>query len=98
MSRRPGIGLPWLEKYGNDTYSKDEVILRGKKMKPPRAYDKMFANTDPNKWHQVYLDRAKANFEKFHPVNVDPEIRQSRRDYAGDKIAKQKLQQRKLKK
>lgn len=41
MSRRPGIGKEWLEKYKKDVYPFDEVVIRGKKMKPPRYYDIM---------------------------------------------------------
>jgi hypothetical protein len=38
MSRRPGIGREWLEKYKQDT-DKDFITLRGKKMKLPKYYD-----------------------------------------------------------
>jgi hypothetical protein len=42
MSRRPGIAAGWFEKYKTDVYPSDEVIIRGKKMRPPRYYDKLF--------------------------------------------------------
>lgn len=35
MSRRPGIGRGWYEKYKSDTYPSDSVAVRGKLMKPP---------------------------------------------------------------
>lgn len=38
MSRRPGIGTSWFEKYGSDT-DKDFITLRGQKMSLPRFYD-----------------------------------------------------------
>jgi hypothetical protein len=38
MSRRPGIGREWLEKFKGDT-EKDFITLRGKKMKLPKYYD-----------------------------------------------------------
>lgn len=47
QSRRPGIGKPWLERYGSDSLSKDEVILRERAMRPPRFYDNWFEHTDP---------------------------------------------------
>lgn len=34
MSRRPGIGRAWFDKYKSDLYPDDFIILRGKKMKP----------------------------------------------------------------
>lgn len=39
MSRRPGIGQPWLDKYMSEVYPADSVVIRGKLMKPPRFYD-----------------------------------------------------------
>lgn len=46
MSRREGIAADWYEKYKTDVYpqsdadeKRDEVIIRGKPMKPPRFYD-----------------------------------------------------------
>lgn len=41
MSRRPGIGKKWFERYIRDIYPDDFVIMRGKKMRPPRYYDVM---------------------------------------------------------
>nr|QJB20276.1 MAG: replication initiator protein [Microvirus sp.] len=43
MSRRGGIGEKWIEEYEDDVYPADEIVLRGKKMRPPRYYDKKFA-------------------------------------------------------
>ena len=71
MSRKPGIGLTWLEKYGQDTYQKDEVILRSRAMKPPRAYDTAFEVIDPKLWQQVRSKRSRCNFKKYHPANLD---------------------------
>lgn len=42
MSRRGGIGENWYKEYKTDVYPSDEVIIRGKKMRPPRFYDKKF--------------------------------------------------------
>lgn len=39
MSRRPGIGAPWLERYKSDVYPSDFVVVDGRKMNPPRFYD-----------------------------------------------------------
>lgn len=46
MSRKPGIGKPWLDKFARDIYEYDTVHLRGKKLKPPRMYD-IWAETNP---------------------------------------------------
>jgi hypothetical protein len=39
MSRKPGIGKDWIDKYQSDAYPKDYITHGGKKFKPPRYYD-----------------------------------------------------------
>ncbi len=39
MSRRPGIGSKWFEKFKADVYPADEVVHEGKRYRPPRFYD-----------------------------------------------------------
>lgn len=39
MSRRPGIGKPWLNQFLRDVYPSDFVVVNGAKMRPPRFYD-----------------------------------------------------------
>lgn len=41
MSRRPGIGKTWFEKYKDDVYPNDFVVMRGKKCRLPKYYDKL---------------------------------------------------------
>lgn len=47
MSRRPGIGKPWLDKFLTDVYPDDFVVARGRKMKPPRYYDVLYEQMSP---------------------------------------------------
>lgn len=47
MSRRPGIGAGWFEKFKSDVFPSDEVVVRGKVAKPPRYYDLAFEREDP---------------------------------------------------
>lgn len=46
MSRRPGIGAPWFEKYGKEVYPEDGVVVDGRLMKPPRFYDERYELQD----------------------------------------------------
>lgn len=39
MSRRPGIGRTFFEKYSGEIYRDDNCIVDGKKVKPPKYYD-----------------------------------------------------------
>jgi hypothetical protein len=59
MSRRPGIGFTWFEQFKSDVYPKDFVTVNGKKMKPPKYYDKLLDLLDPDELS--YLKDARAD-------------------------------------
>lgn len=42
MSRRPGIGKNWIDKYMGDVYPRDFVVHKGQKMRPPKYYDRQY--------------------------------------------------------
>lgn len=50
MSRRPGLSRAWLEKYTDDVYPKDFIVIRGKKVKVPKYYDRCFELTNPDEY------------------------------------------------
>ena len=56
-SRRPGLGSEWFEKYHSDVYPCDYVIVDGKKFRPPRFYDKKFAEMDPETFEVIQEKR-----------------------------------------
>lgn len=67
MSLKPGIGSAWLDKYEKDVYPHDYVVINGKKVKPPKYYDKKFAKTYPVEFDLIQFDResrAKENPEE----------------------------------
>lgn len=39
MSRKPGIGKTWFDKYKNDVFPGDYCVIRGHEVKPPRYYE-----------------------------------------------------------
>jgi hypothetical protein len=49
MSRRPGIGKEWFEKYESDCFPSDEVPVPGEGVfkKVPRYYEELFKKSDP---------------------------------------------------
>lgn len=57
MSRRPGIGKAWFDKYHSDVYPDDFVIINDKKMKPPRYYDTQFELLYPHEMDDLKLSR-----------------------------------------
>lgn len=50
MSRNPGIGADWLKKYKTDVFPDGEVVLKGKKMRPPRYYESQYELTNPEEF------------------------------------------------
>lgn len=78
MSRRPGIAKGWIEKYTTDVYPSDNLVLRGKEMKPPKFYDNYFELTNPEKFSTVKRNRAQhaekiAEKEPFYRLAVREE-------------------------
>lgn len=59
MSRRPGIGTPWFDKFGPETYRHDSVIMNGREMRPPRFYDIRQEAIDPSRMKVLKLNRRR---------------------------------------
>lgn len=59
MSRRPGLGQKWFTKFHADVFPSDEIILGGKKLRPPRFYDKLFDLSCPSEFEEVQFKRTK---------------------------------------
>lgn len=67
MSLKPGIGKSWLDTYETDVYPNDYVVVRGKKVRPPKYYDKIFHNKNPYQFEELLYKRelsAKLNHEE----------------------------------
>lgn len=58
MSRRPGIGAKWFEKFGREVYPSDSVVMRGQEMLPPPYYDKLLEKVDPLLFENVKKIRS----------------------------------------
>lgn len=59
MSRRPGVGTGYYEKYGHEVRNHDSVIVNGKEVKPPRFYDVMTEKADPRRMKEIKIARAR---------------------------------------
>lgn len=57
MSRRPGIGAEWFRKFKSDAYPSDSVHIRGKAMRPPTFYDKLYELDDPEGMKHIRAKR-----------------------------------------
>lgn len=47
MSRRPGIGKDFYEKYKNEIWRDDNIVINNKRMKPPSYYERELEKVDP---------------------------------------------------
>ena len=66
MSRRPGIGSAWLDRYKNDVYPHDYVVIRdGIKVKPPKYFDKIFESIAPDEMAIIKELRSVAGYESL---------------------------------
>lgn len=57
MSRRPGIGKKWFDKFYKEVYQTDSVIVKAKEMLPPKYYDRQYEIIQPEKMEKVKRDR-----------------------------------------
>lgn len=59
MSRRPGIGHDWLDKFGDDLRHGGTVVIEGKEYAIPKRYLAWKDAEDPNYFDEVKADRKK---------------------------------------
>ncbi len=64
MSLRPAVGKRWIEKWWDDVYPRDFVVIDGVEAKPPRYYDKWMDKNQPDLMEQVRLKRLDEAIEK----------------------------------
>lgn len=60
MSRKPGLGQGWLDKYKTDIFPKDFVIIRGKRSTVPKFYNKKYELTNPDEYGTLRLKRIES--------------------------------------
>lgn len=66
MSRRPGIGHGWYDKFKSDIFPRDYAIMRGVKVGVPKFYDGLYELEDPEGFLGVKRKRVCSAFK------VDP--------------------------
>lgn len=67
MSRRPGIGSEWYDKYESDIFPRDNLSVRGHPSVPPRYYTNRYAASHPLDIEDVKskrIERARENWEE----------------------------------
>lgn len=51
MSLKPGISNHWFQKFSTDVFPNDYVVVRGRKCRPPRYYDNLFAKATVDSYY-----------------------------------------------
>lgn len=74
MSRRPGIGRGWYDKYKKDVYPSGYCVSNGYKLTPPKYYDKLLEEEDPELLAKLKAQRAKM-FSQIKIVKEEGKIK-----------------------
>lgn len=53
ISRRPGIGFPWYEKFGKYVRDHDKIWLEGRAYPPPKYFDSLTEKIDPDRYEEI---------------------------------------------
>lgn len=72
VSRMPGIGKPWLDRFKSDAYPKDYITVQGHKVSPPSYFDYRLEIDDPELFSSIKLKR-KERMNEMKPVNLNAE-------------------------
>jgi len=91
MSRKPGIGRKWIEKYHDDVYRSDELVYGlGRITKPPKYYDKIYEGIDPERMKEIRQDRYKRELESDYNSEYRLKVRKKIQEIK-EKIAVREL-------
>jgi hypothetical protein len=65
MSLKPGIGYEWYRKFSSDIYPHDYVVINGREARPPKFYDKKFADDFPEEFEALQFQRFVDAVDRF---------------------------------
>lgn len=70
MSRMPGLGKLWYDKYKTDIYPEGTYVHNGAKIAPPKYYDRLYEKENPEDMKRIKACRMK----KLNDITVADEI------------------------
>ncbi|AXH75805.1 MAG: replication initiator protein [Microviridae sp.] len=73
MSRRPGIGADYYNKYGKEVRDHDSVVVSGRKVRPPRFYDGRSEVVDPERFEELKAARKREAVKEVNKADNTPE-------------------------
>lgn len=71
MSRRPGIGKGWYEKFKGDVFPDDFCLVNGKKVRPPKFYERQLELQDPELFEVLKMGRVESAKEHRENNSVE---------------------------
>lgn len=84
MSRRPGIGAAWIDKYQDEVYRDDTVMINGLQIRPPKYYDSKYKGIEELKLERMKKTKHKTK-QQLHAIELNKHarklIKQSKRSY-----------------
>lgn len=57
MSRQPGIGMKYFQKYSAEIYATDTIITRGYPVHPPKIFDERYRELEPKHFAEIKAKR-----------------------------------------
>lgn len=63
VSRMPGLGKEWFERFGERAYARGFLYMNGRKVAPPKYYDRLFEIDHPEEFAKVKELRRQAGEE-----------------------------------
>ena len=63
MSRRPGVGKVWYDKYKSDVFPSDQVIYEGRSLPPPRYYSGLYEIECPDDFKLIKAARQELQLD-----------------------------------
>jgi len=70
MSRNPGIGKGWFDRYRSDVFPEDEVILAGRRFRTPRFYDNLIDDDELKSVKKKRLDNMAKRGKDLTPERL----------------------------
>ncbi len=84
VSRNPGLGKKWYENYKDFVLNNDFVVLRSKRMRPPKYYDRLADKSDPEKHSETKAKRALAGKKASRILDLEDAKNYANFDWSKD--------------
>lgn len=71
MSKKPGLGQPWFERFKSDVYPSDFIVVRGKKLSVPKYFDTLLERLSPDEFNEIRQNREVKAHLRAHEQTPD---------------------------